>query len=165
MTSNSVILPFLAATLLCLASCNNAERADDKGAEQPSIETTNDGVQMDPEIQLEGHKIRVMQGPYVSDGSPTPEANEFAAKLISMLPDMKKVASASLLETYNDSWLDDDHDKLTAEQFIANLTSPELVIYDAIGAATIYFPDSDMFGGHMVAVSVWEGEIDDASLK
>ena len=82
-----------------------------------------------------------------------------------MLPDMKKVASASLLETYNDSWLDDDHDKLTAEQFIANLTSPELVIYDAINAATIYFSDSDMFGGHMVAVSVWEGEIDDASLK
>jgi len=82
-----------------------------------------------------------------------------------MLPEMKDAAADSLLATYNASWLDDDHHELTTAQFVSNLGSPDLVIYDAIGAAAVYFSDSDMFGGHKVAVSVWEGVIDDATLK
>ena len=162
---NSILLGILVPAVVALCSCSQPDQGSDKAVEQSSTKTTTNGEQMDSEIELEGHKIRVMSGPYISDGSPTPEANEFAAKLVAMLPEMKNVAASGLLDTYNESWVDDDHHELTAPEFVSNLSSPELVIYDAIGAATIYFTDSDMFGGHKVAVSVWKGEIDDASIK
>ena len=77
---------------------------------------------------------------------------------------MKRFATQQLLETFNDSWAEDDDEELEATQFEANLVAPQIVIYDEIGAATVYFADSDMFGGHSIDVSINEGKISDASL-
>ncbi|MEZ6138751.1 MAG: DUF2262 domain-containing protein [Pirellulaceae bacterium] len=119
---------------------------------------------MDTTINVEGYNVRVLAGPYNDGGTATPAAPAFAAELIRMLPQMKKFAAQQLLETFNESWAEDEGDELNATQFEANLVSPQIVIYDEVGAATIYFADSDMFGGHLIDVSINDGKISDASL-
>ena len=119
---------------------------------------------MDTKINVEGHDIRVLDGPYTDGGSASSAVSTFATELIRMLPDMKKFATKQLLDTYNDSWAEDEDEELNATQFEANLVSPQIVIYDEVGAATVYFADSDMFGGHSIDVSINDGKITDASL-
>ena len=117
----------------------------------------------DSKITVNAHEIRVMEGPYTDGDAATPAATAFAKELIVMLPKMKKFAAQQLLETYNNAWADDG-EELKASQFEANLVSPQIVIYDEVGAATVYFNDSDMFAGHSVNVSIDKGEIAHASL-
>ncbi|GAA4441832.1 DUF2262 domain-containing protein [Bremerella cremea] len=121
---------------------------------------------MDTMMTVEGHEIRVMEGPYVEAGKATPAATEFGRKLIGMLPAMKKAATDSLLETYNDSWADEEEGfpELDASQFEANLVSPKIVIFDDLNAASVFFEDSDMFGGHSIDVTIYEGKIKGATL-
>lgn len=115
-------------------------------------------------ITIDGYKIRVLDGAYTDGDTPTPAATEFGKQIIAMLPAMKRFASQELLETYNDSWAEDEDEELDAAQFEANLVSPEIVIYDEIGAASVYFQDSDMFAGHLIDVSINEGEVTHATL-
>lgn len=117
---------------------------------------------VDTEITVDSYEIRVLDGPYTEGDAATPAARTFAKKLIGMLPEMKRFAARQLLETYNDSWAEDE--ELNATQFEANLVSPRIVIYDEIGAATVYFADSDMFAGHSIDVSINDGNISDAFL-
>ena len=124
------------------------------------IEETN----VDTKITIDGYEIRVLEGPYTDGDAATPAATTFARQLIGMLPAMKQFAAQELLDTYNDSWAEDEDDELDAAQFAANLVSPKIVIYDELGAATVYFADSDMFAGHSIEVWINEGEISDASL-
>jgi len=158
-----IITALLSASIIGLSSCSKKQNGSDVA--RPNTTTSKPEKEMDPEIEYDGHKIRVMNGPYTNNGEPTAEAKQFAEELVSRLPEMKTFASSELLDTYNDSWADDDHPELKPSQFASNLKSPEIVVYDEIGGATIYFSDSDMFGGHRVAVSVYEGKIYHASLK
>ena len=119
---------------------------------------------MEVQFELDGHNFRVLDGPYVEDNTATNAANDSGKQLISALPEMREFASNKLLNTYNDSWTDDAHHELTAKQFEAKLVNPQIVIYDELGAATIYFADSDMFGGHSVEVIVYNGEINHTSI-
>ena len=119
---------------------------------------------MDTKITVKGHEIRVLDGPYTDGDAATPAASAFAMQLIGMLPEMKRFATQQLLETYNDSWAEDEDEEMTAPQFEANLVSPQIVLYDEIGAATVYFADSDMFAGHSIDVSINDGKISNASL-
>ena len=161
---NSIIVAtFLAWAIVSCCSCTS-EQNGGEAAEQ-FVTNSKKTVKVDPEIEISGHLVRVSNGPYTSNGKPTADAEEFARKLILMLPEMKTFASNQLLETYNDSWTDADNPALTVPQFASNLKSPEIFVSDELGAANIYFSDSDMFGGHLVAVSVQEGKIDSASMK
>jgi len=115
-------------------------------------------------FETEGHKIRVLDGPYLASGAPTPAAYEFARQLLGMLDQMRAFAAKEHLATYNDAWREDDEPVLTADDFSSRLTDPSIVLYDEIGAASIYFRDSNMFFGHSIEVSLNDGNITHSSI-
>lgn len=118
----------------------------------------------DPKLEIEGYQVTVMQGPYTVDGHPTAAATEYVLQLIGLLDQMRDFAAIEYLPLYNDSWREEDAPTLTREEFMSRLTNPLIVLYDELGAAAIYFDDSDMFAGHAIEVSVESGQIVDASL-
>jgi len=118
----------------------------------------------DATFTVDGHGVRVLDGPYLHDGEPTSDAHEFAASLIALLDEMRVFAAKRYLEIYNDTWREEDDPVLDEREFCARLTNPSIVLYDETGAATIYFGDSDMFAGHWIEVSVDDGEIAYASM-
>lgn len=79
----------------------------------------------------------------------------------------KASAADELLETYNDGWRfstalkpdgsyeDVDHPPLSAAAFGARLTLSSVSIDGEM--ATFYFDDGQLFGGHCVVVSVFDG--------
>ena len=84
--------------------------------------------------------------------------------LISNFHEMKMFAAKEYLDVYNESWREEDSPILNEQEFRSRLNNPSIVIYDELGAATIYFEDSNMFAGHSIEVSVDDNEIAYASL-
>ena len=113
---------------------------------------------------FDDQKITVLDGPYIQGGEISPEAKEFAAMLISNFHEMKVFAAKEYLDVYNESWREEDSPILNEQEFRSRLNNPSIVIYDELGAATIYFEDSNMFAGHSIEVSVDDNEIAYASL-
>ena len=113
---------------------------------------------------LDGHEIRILDGPYLLNGKPILAAHEFAARLIGYLNEMRLFAAKRYLRIYNNNWRDEDDPILDEHQFCDRLTNPSIVLYDEIGAAIIYFDDLGMFAGHSIEVSVDEGKIAHASI-
>ena len=118
----------------------------------------------DATLEIDGRVVRVLDGPYLHDGKPTPAALEFAEWLTQQLDAMRVFASQKYLDIYNDSWREDDDLILNRSEFCSRLINPSIVLYDEIGAATIYFDDSGMFAGHSIEVAVNDGKIADASM-
>lgn len=108
---------------------------------------------------LDGREVSVSSGPYLRDGEPTPEAREFAESLIGQLDDMRAVAAAEYLDTYNETWRPAGQPTLDEVAFCARLVRPSIVLFDEVGAAAVYFGDSGMFAGHWIEVSVREGAV------
>ncbi|MEK7414685.1 MAG: DUF2262 domain-containing protein [Planctomycetota bacterium] len=104
-------------------------------------------------IVKKGIPIRFLDGPYVSCGAPTMEALGFVDFLIGDIPNAKKFAAQRLLEMYNSTWTDVDHPTLALDSFISKMGDLEIVIYDEVGSAQLYFSDGDMFGGHSIDIS------------
>jgi len=118
------------------------------------------------EIVLDGHNVRYLNGPYIKSDLPTEAGKEFAELLISQLSQMKKYAAENLMDAYDSLWPEDQHEKLTMSEFEANLTSPQIIIRDKIGAASVYFDDSGMFRDDFyLKVSITDGNIVDVSLE
>lgn len=74
----------------------------------------------------------------------------------------------SLLETYNDCWADPDDDALPemdAQAFLSRIMLESMNVDDALGIS-LYFSDSDLFGGHTIDV-LWlaDDKMYDASLQ
>lgn len=115
-------------------------------------------------IEIQGHTVAVSEGPYAPNDQPNETARKFASELIAKLDDMRKFIAKEKLELYNEEWREDDDPVLSEADFTANLVSPSIVLYDELGAACIYFEDSDMFGGHSIEVSVHENKIVDSTL-
>jgi hypothetical protein len=115
-------------------------------------------------ITHKGFEIRILEGPYLKDGAPTPEALEFCGKLTTSMDDLREIAAARFLKLYNETWLDDDIGLVTREQFIARLTNPRVVLLDEPGAANVYFDDGGLFAGHGIQVSVYQGIPADVNL-
>lgn len=114
---------------------------------------------MDLELVHDGVPVTILHGPYIVDGSPTPEAIAFFTSLIARLDEIRRYAARKkLLRLYNESWLDENQKAIDENNFVANLTKPSILLFDETGAATVYFHDGDMFGGHAVEVSVNKGE-------
>lgn len=118
----------------------------------------------DANFKVDGHKIRVLSGPYLNKGKPTPEAREFAVTLIGWLDKIRTFAAKRYRRVYNDTWREEGDPILNNAAFCARPIDPSIVLYDEIGAATVYFGDSDMFCGHSIEVSIHEGKIADASM-
>lgn len=113
----------------------------------------------DSTFELQGHSIRVSEGPYLVDGQATEAAREFAKELIKMFDEMRQFAAKERLALYNEQWREDEDPVLSEEEFAGQLTDPAIVLYDELGAACVYFGDSDMFDGHSIEVSVDQGKI------
>ena len=119
---------------------------------------------MDASIVVGDHTVEVLDGPYASNGVATQDAIAFAQGLLGRLDEIRRFAAGRLLPLYNDVWRDEDHGELSIADFESNLVDPSVVIYDEVGAALIYFGDSDMFGGHSIEVAVQGSEIIDAEI-
>jgi len=113
---------------------------------------------------IEGQEIRVLDGPYLSDGKVSSEGKEFISKLISTFEEMRVFAAKQYLETYNELWREEGSPIINEQEFCSLLKNASIVLYDEIGAAAIYFEDSNMFAGHSIEVSVDNHKIDYASI-
>jgi hypothetical protein len=118
----------------------------------------------DATLKIDGYDIRVLDGPYLRAGIPTPEARDFASQLIGMLDKMRAFAAKRYLAIYNETWREEHDPVLTEQEFCSRLVQPSIVLYDEIGSAVVYFGDSDMFAGHSIEVSIDSGEIAFASM-
>ena len=118
----------------------------------------------DATLEVDGHIISVLEGPYLHAGIPTTDASDFATRLVGMIDQMRDFAAKQYLAIYNDTWREEEDPILTAVEFFSRLNRPSIVLYDEIGAAAIYFEDSDMFAGHSIEVSIDSGRISHASL-
>ncbi len=118
----------------------------------------------DATLEIDGHTISVLEGPYLNAGIPTSDASDFASVLVGMLDQMRVFAAKQYLAIYNDTWREEDGPILSADEFCSRLIRPSIVLYDEIGAAAIYFEDCDMFAGHSIEVSIDSGEIVRVSL-
>ena len=118
----------------------------------------------DASFTHDGHDIGVLDGPYLQDGQPTSTAHDFAATLIGLLDEMRSFAAQQFLKTYNDTWREEDEPIIDEREFCSRLVNPSIVLYDELGAAIIYFDDSDMFAGHSIGVTVNGGQIAHASM-
>ncbi|HWT02014.1 MAG TPA: DUF2262 domain-containing protein [Pyrinomonadaceae bacterium] len=118
----------------------------------------------DATLEINGHAVRVLEGPYLHAEKPTAAAREFAAELIEQLDEMRLFAAQEYLGIYNDDWREEGDPVLSQQEFCSRLVEPSIVLYDEIGAATVYFETSDMFAGHSIEVMVDDGKIAHASL-
>ena len=109
---------------------------------------------MSIELLHAGVKVTVLDGPYLVDGSPTPAAVAYYSKLVERLDEIREFAAAALLDLYNATWQVDEIGPLDRPAFAQRLTDPSVHVYDEVGAATVYFGDSDMFAGHWIEVRV-----------
>lgn len=102
----------------------------------------------------EEYSISVNFSGYLS-GHGLSQAGEFyVTTLIGGSDAAKTFAAEHLLETYNESWTDDDHPMLTAAAFMQKLQLRSILILDQPDSADLFFGDGDMFGGHEVVVSI-----------
>jgi len=104
------------------------------------------------------HVVSFSPGPYCDGDMANAAGMNFAKQLVSNLPAIRLYAAKQLLNTYNNSWVDAEHGPIDENQFVANLCQPQIVVLDEIDAASIYFNDSDMFGGHLIDVMIREGK-------
>lgn len=61
-------------------------------------------------------------------------------------------AVSQLLDLKNDTWSDDEADKVTAAQFAAKMTLRSITL-EKDGVFEFWHDDGDMFGGHSIMVS------------
>lgn len=67
----------------------------------------------------------------------------------------KSIACDALLKTKNQSWIDENEEEVTSDEFMENLELSSLNM-EQDGSLTFYFRDGDMFWGHYVEVSIQE---------
>jgi hypothetical protein len=101
---------------------------------------------------------------YLSNGGLSREGRIYIEGVIDRMPQAIVFAADKLLSIYNDAWIDDDHPKLSIEQFKSKLKLKCISVIDEPNCATLYFEDGDMFGGHHVALDIQGFEATYASI-
>ncbi len=76
----------------------------------------------------------------------------YLTALLAQMNSARELAASSLLATYNDSWADDTHPRLSQDQFMARLQLEAVQLLDEPEVACLLFKDGDMFGGHAIVV-------------
>ena len=102
------------------------------------------------ECDLENLKVHSIDGA----AGDIENARALMEALIPKIPEMdascRSCAADELLETKNDSWLEEDEDPLDRKTFMDRLILKR-VEFD-IDAVTLWYGDDDMFWGHSVTV-------------
>lgn len=76
----------------------------------------------------------------------------------------RKCAADELLNTKNDSWLEEGEDPLNAEEFMERLILTKVEV-DHDGSVIFWYEDDDMFWGHYVSVFCKDGEAKFAEMQ
>ena len=91
------------------------------------------------------------------------QMNNFFSEIDTLSPKAKECIAEKYLELYNDNWRfgDDDKDdedkpELTKEQFIEALSLRSFLFYSE--DVEVFFDDNDMFLGHSLIASDFDGE-------
>ena len=89
--------------------------------------------------------------------------NTFFSEIDTLLPKAKECIANEFLDLYNDNWRfgDDDEDdpdkpELTKEEFMEALSLRSLLFYSE--DVEVFFDDNDMFLGHSLIASDFDGE-------
>jgi hypothetical protein len=65
---------------------------------------------------------------------------------------VREFAVANLLELQNETWSEDEADKVTADEFRGRMKLKSIGVYED-GAIVFWHEDGDMFGGHSITVT------------
>ena len=89
--------------------------------------------------------------------------NTFLSEINTLLPKAKECIAEKYLDLYNSNWRfgDDDEDdpdkpELTKEKFMESLSLQSLLFYSE--DVEVFFDDNDMFLGHSLIASEFDGE-------
>ncbi|MBD2356332.1 DUF2262 domain-containing protein [Tolypothrix sp. FACHB-123] len=101
-----------------------------------------------------------------SENIETPSVSELAYHSFTRIQqqevNLRRSAANHLLDLYNDSW--NNSDAIDCPTFM-NLIKLEAVHLNFDGSATIYYEDGDLFGGHVIVVSIdCNGIFEDADI-
>jgi hypothetical protein len=99
-----------------------------------------------------GVSVSVDWPEYLDAGSLSESGQSYVNALLAQVSSAREFAASSLLATYNDSWTDDSHPRLSRDQFMARLRLEAVEMLDEPDVACLLFKDGDMFGGHTVVV-------------
>jgi len=80
-----------------------------------------------------------------------PVLQKATGNLSSLDLEARRYAAQQLLELKNDSWLDEDEEELTEEEFAGRMTLESLTL-DEDSEWTFWYEDGDLFWGHTVCV-------------
>ena len=119
---------------------------------------------MDFTLNHSGVEVTIMDGPHLREGVATPEAVEFYTRLISDLDNLRRHAAKRLLRLYNEAWVCEEIGPVDEQGFMQRLTNPRVTLFDAIGAAWVFFDDSNLFAGHCIEIFIHENLPMDAQL-
>ena len=88
--------------------------------------------------------------------------NTFISEIDTLLPKAKECIANEFLDLYNDNWrFGDDEDnpdkpELTKEKFMENLSLQSFLFFSE--EVKVFFDDNDMFFGHSLIASDFDGE-------
>ena len=126
---------------------------------------TDDPTSYDGTVVINGEELRV--DIIIEDEGDTEkieqQMNNFFSEIDTLSPKAKECIAEKYLELYNDNWRfgDDDKDdedkpELTKEQFIEALSLRSFLFYSE--DVEVFFDDNDMFLGHSLIASDFDGE-------
>ena len=91
------------------------------------------------------------------------QMNSFFSEINTLLPKAKECIAEKYLDLYNNNWRfgDDDEDdpdkpELTKEEFMENLSLQSFLFFSE--EVKVFFDDNDMFFGHSLIASDFDGE-------
>ena len=125
---------------------------------------TDDPTSYDGTVVINGEELRVEI--ILEDEGDTEkieqQMNSFFSEINTLLPKAKECIAEKYLDLYNDNWRfgddEDDPDKpeLTKEEFMEALSLRSLLFYSE--DVEVFFDDNDMFLGHSLIASDFDGE-------
>ena len=126
---------------------------------------TDDPTSYDGMVVINGEELRV--DIILEDEGETEkieqQMNSFFSEINTLLPKAKECIANEFLDLYNDNWRfgdedEDDPDKpeLTKEKFMESLSLQSLLFYSE--DIEVFFDDNDMFLGHSLIASEFDGE-------
>ena len=126
---------------------------------------TDDPTSYDGTVVINGEELRV--DIILEDEGDTEkieqQMNTFISEIDTLSPKAKECIAEKYLELYNDNWRfgDDDEDdpdkpELTKEEFMEALSLQSLLFYSE--DIEVFFDDNDMFLGHSLIASEFDGE-------
>ena len=125
---------------------------------------TDDPTSYDGTVVINGEELRV--DIILEDEGETEkieqQMNSCFSEINTLLPKAKECIAEKYLDLYNDNWRfgddEDDPDKpeLTKEEFMESLSLQSLLFYSE--DIEVFFDDNDMFLGHSLIASEFDGE-------